>query len=116
MRRVADPAELDRLATRGQIPVPGAELAWVGFLAGEPVALATASREPGGAVLEMLVVDRSLLRKRIGTVMMREIALDLGDDRLDVRNGVLPEEFLAANGYSLKENRFKRTSPEARDR
>lgn len=109
VRRVADPAELDQLAARGEIPILAADLAWVGFLAGEPVALATASVADGEAVLlEMLVVDRSLLRKRIGTVMLRGIAGELGDTRLDVRKGVLPEAFLAANGYRLNENRFTR--------
>lgn len=115
VRRVADPAELDALAARGAIPILPSDLAWVGFLAGEPVALATASLETGAAVIEMLVVDRSLLRKRIGTVLLREIEADLGGNRLDVRNGVVPEAFLVANGFGPSGNRFTRATPGARN-
>lgn len=114
VRRAAGAAELDSLPCPAPPSVPYG-IAWVGFLVGRVVAVATAVPDGDVLVLTFLGVESELQRKRVGTVMLREIERDGFPARLEVRNGILPDAFLSANGYQQRGERFARIESEVRE-
>lgn len=90
-------------------PPPAAARAWIAFLVGEPVAVAGADVEHDLARIEFLEVAERVRRKRIGTVLVREIEASLPSSiRLAVRKDLLPRAFLMRNGFVEEDTQFIR--------